>query len=141
MLKEYREFIARGNVVDLAVGVIIGAAFGAITSSLVDDMLMPVIGLLLGNVDFSTLFVVLSNPTNAPVPVTPDEAKAAGIVTLNYGRFVNTIVNFLIIAFAVFLLVRFVNRLRREQPAEPEAPPAPPEEVLLLREIRDSLRR
>lgn len=141
MLKEYREFIARGNVVDLAVGVIIGAAFGAITSSLVDDMLMPVIGLLLGNVDFSTLFVVLSNPTNAPVPVTPDEAKAAGIVTLNYGRFVNTIVNFLIVAFAVFLLVRFVNRLRREQPAEPEAPPAPPEEVLLLREIRDSLRR
>ena len=115
MLQEFKEFIARGNVVDLAVGVIIGGAFGAITTSLVNDVLMPVIGLLLGRVDFSTLFWVLSNPGGAEIPPTPALAKEAGIVTLNYGQFINTIVNFVIIAFAVFMLVRTINRLRREQ--------------------------
>jgi len=141
MLKEFKAFIARGNVVDLAVGVIIGGAFGAITTSLVNDVLMPVIGLLLGRVDFGTLFVVLSNPTGAEVPPTPALAKQAGIVTLNYGQFVNTIVNFLIIAFAVFVLVRIINRLRDEEAKSPGPPAPPPEDILLLREIRDSLKR
>lgn len=141
MVKEFKEFIARGNVVDLAVGVIIGAAFGAITTSLVDDMIMPVVGLLLGNVDFSTAFLVLSNPTGAAIPATPDLAKEAGIVTLNYGLLINAVVNFLIVAFAVFLLVRAVNRIHKQQEAAPEPPAAPSEDVLLLREIRDSLKR
>lgn len=141
MLKEFKEFIARGNVVDLAVGVIIGGAFGAITTSLVNDVLMPVIGLLLGRVDFSTLFLVLSNPGGVEIPSTPALAKEAGIVTLNYGQFINTIVNFVIIAFAVFMLVRTINRLRREQAEAPAPPAAPPEDILLLREIRDSLKR
>lgn len=141
MLKEFKEFIARGNVVDLAVGVIIGAAFGAITTSLVNDVVMPLVGLVLGSVDFSSLFVVLSNPGNVPVPATPEAAKEAGIVTLNYGVFINTVVNFLLIAAAVFVLVKVVNRLRREQAAAPDAPAAPPEDILLLREIRDALQR
>lgn len=141
MLKEFKEFVARGNVVDLAVGVIIAAAFGAITTSLVNDVIMPVIGLVLGRVDFSALFIVLSNPGNVLVPPTPELAKEAGLVTLNYGVFVNTMVNFVIIAFAVFLLVRAINRMRREQAAAPEPPTAPPEDILLLREIRDALKR
>lgn len=140
MFKEFKEFIARGNVIDLAVGIIIGGAFGAITASLVGDMLMPVIGLLLGNVDFSARFVELSNPTGAVV-LTPEAARDAGVVTLNYGLFLNAVINFLIIAFAVFLLVQAVNRMRREQAAAPEEPAAPPEDILLLREIRDALKQ
>jgi large conductance mechanosensitive channel len=143
MLKEFKEFIARGNVIDLAVGVIIGAAFGAITKSVVDDLVMPVIGLLIGKVDFANLFVTLS-PGKLTVPAaTLAEAKAAGAVTLNYGLFINVVINFLLIAFAVFLLVKFVNRLRAQLTgpgAEADAPP-PPEDVLLLREIRDELKR
>ena len=141
MLKEFKEFIARGNVVDLAVGVIIGGAFGGISTSLVDDVIMPAMGLLLGRVDFGSLFVVLSNPGGAPVPATPALAKAAGIVTLNYGAFVNTVVNFVIIAFAVFLIVKAVNRMRRAQNADPDPAAPPPEDILLLREIRDSLKQ
>ena len=138
MVKEFKEFIARGNVIDLAVGVIIGVAFGAITTSLVDDINMPMVGLLIGGVDFSSLFIVLSNPGNVPVPPTPELAKEAGIVTLNYGIFINAVLNFLIIAWAVFMLVKAVNRMRRTEPP----PPAPPtEDVLLLREIRDALKR
>lgn len=143
MLKEFKEFIARGNVIDLAVGVIIGGAFGAITTSLVNDVVMPVVGLLVGKVDFANLFVVLSNGKLAAPPTTLAEAKAAGAATLNYGVFINTIINFLLIAFAVFMLVKFANRVRRQLVAEPEpaetAPP--PEDVLLLREIRDELKR
>jgi large conductance mechanosensitive channel len=141
MLKEFKEFIARGSVVDLAVGVIIGAAFGAITTSLVNDVIMPVVGLLLRGVDFSSMFVVLSNPGNVPVPATPALAKEAGIVTLNYGIFINAVIHFLIVAFAVFVLVKSVNRMRREQAAAPEPPAAPPEDIQLLREIRDALKR
>ena len=141
MLKEFKEFIARGNVIDLAVGVIIGGAFGAITTSLVNDVVMPVVGLLLGRIDFANLFVVLGDASQAPTTVAA--AKAAGVATLNYGLFINTIINFLLIAFAVFLLVKFVNRIRAQVVAAPtpaDAPP-PPEDVLLLREIRDELKR
>jgi large conductance mechanosensitive channel len=142
MLKEFKDFIARGNVIDLAVGVIIGGAFGAITTSLVNDMVMPVVGLLLGRVDFANLFVVLSNGTLAVPPATLAEAKAAGAATLNYGIFINTIINFLLVALAVFMLVKFANRVRRQLLVEPEAAAAPPpEDVILLREIRDELKR
>lgn len=142
MIKEFREFIARGNVIDLAVGVIIGAAFGAITKSVVDDLVMPLIGLIVGNVDFANLFVTLS-PGKLDAPATTlAEAKAAGAVTLNYGLFINVVINFLLIAFAVFLLVKFVNRLRAQMARAPEPPAAPPpEDVLLLREILEELKR
>lgn len=122
MLKEFREFAMKGNVLDMAVGIIIGAAFGAIVNSLVQDVIMPPIGLLLGNVDFSNIFVVLKEGKVAGPYASMAAAKAAGAVTLNFGVFVNTIISFLIVAFAVFLLVRTVNRLRRQE----EAPPAVP---------------
>ena len=139
MFKEFREFAVKGNVLDLAVGIVIGAAFGRIVQSFVDDVLMPPIGLLLGRVDFAEMFAVLKEGAVPPPYPTRAVAKAAGAVTLNYGQFINTIVSFVIVAFAVFLLVKAVNRLRREQEATP--PPAPPEEVILLREIRDAVRR
>lgn len=139
MFREFKEFIARGNVIDLAVGVIIGAAFGAITKSLVDDLVMPVIGLLLGNVDVADLFVTLSPGKLAAPAATLAEAKAAGAVTLNYGVFVNVMFNFLLIALAVFLLVKVVNRVRAQLVGETMAAP-PPEDTLLLREIRDQLK-
>ena len=141
MIKEFKEFAVKGNVVDMAVGIIIGAAFGAIVSSLVDDVIMPPIGLLLGNVDFSNLFVVLKEGTTAGPYVSLAAAQQAGAVTLNYGFFVNTIVSFVIVAFAVFLLVKAVNGLKRKEEARPAAPPKPSEEVVLLTEIRDALKR
>ena len=140
MLREFKEFVARGNVIDLAVGVIIGAAFGAITKSLVDDIVMPIVGLLLGRVDFANLFVVLAPGTLSGPPATLAEAKAAGAATLNYGLFINVVINFLLIAAAVFLLVKVVNRIRQQVAGLPEAAP-PPEDVVLLREIRDELKR
>jgi large conductance mechanosensitive channel len=118
MFKEFKTFAMRGNVLDLAVGVIIGAAFGKIVTSFVSDVLMPPIGLLLGKVDFSNLFVDLSGQHHA----TMAEAKAAGAATLNYGLFINNIIDFLLVAFAVFLLVRQVNRFNREPEAAPAAP-------------------
>jgi large conductance mechanosensitive channel len=139
MLKEFKAFAMRGNVVDMAVGIIIGAAFGSIVKSLVDDVIMPPIGLLLGNVDFSNLFVVLKEGATAAPYSSVAAAKAAGAVTLNYGLFVNAIVSFTIVAFAVFLLIRTINRLKTEEPPPP--PAATPEDVLLLREIRDSLKK
>jgi len=139
MLKEFKTFAMRGNVVDMAVGIIIGAAFGGIVKSLVDDVIMPPIGLLLGNVDFSNLFFVLKEGTVAAPYASVAVAKAAGAVTLNYGLFVNAIVSFIIVAFAVFLLIRTLNRLQAEE--APAAAPATPEDVLLLREIRDSLKK
>jgi large conductance mechanosensitive channel len=121
MLKEFKAFIMRGNVLDLAVGIIIGAAFGSIVKSLVDDVIMPPIGLALGNVDFANLFLLLKpGPTGAPPYATLADAQAAGAVTLNYGLFINSIVTFLIVAFAIFLVVRAANRLR-----PPEAAAAP----------------
>lgn len=122
MLKDFKEFAMRGNIVDMAVGIIIGAAFGTIVNSLVSDILMPPIGLLLGKVDFSNLFVVLKEGTVLGPYASPAAAKAAGAVTINYGIFVNTIISFLIVAFAVFLLVRNINKLKRKE----EVPPAVP---------------
>ncbi len=126
MLKEFREFAMRGNVVDMAVGIIIGAAFGAIVKSLVDDVIMPPIGLLLGNVDFSNLYVVLKEGAAAAAPYASlAEAKKAGAVTLNYGVFINAVVSFTIVAFAVFMLVRTMNRLKAETPAAPASKDCP----------------
>ncbi len=138
MLQEFKTFAMRGNVVDMAVGIIIGAAFGKIVDSLVKDLIMPPIGLLLGKVDFANLFVVLKDGATAGPYPTVDTAAKAGAVTLNYGTFINTAISFVIVAFAVFLLVRMINKLRA---AEEAAPPATPEEVVLLREIRDALKK
>jgi large conductance mechanosensitive channel len=138
MLQEFKAFISRGNVVDLAVGVIIGTAFTAIVTSLVSDLLMPIIGLFTGGVDFTNWFVNLSGTKHATLA----EAQKAGAATLNYGVFLNAIIKFLIIAWAVFLMVKGVNKLsflnRKEEAAAP--PPPPPVEVVLLGEIRDLLK-
>jgi large conductance mechanosensitive channel len=122
MLKEFKEFAMRGNVVDMAVGIIIGAAFGGIISSLVSDVIMPPIGLLLGNVDFSNMFAVLKEGAKAAGPyASVAAAKAAGATTLNYGIFINTIVNFVIVAFAIFLLIKAINQMKRKEAAPPPA--------------------
>lgn len=123
MFKEFKEFAIKGNVIDMAVGIIIGAAFGSIVNSLVNDVIMPPIGLLLGKVDFSNLFIVLKEGTSAPSPYsTLAEAKKAGAVTLNFGLFINTIISFLIVAFSVFLLIKNVNRLKRQKEVPPPVP-------------------
>ncbi len=136
MLKEFKEFIMRGNVLDLAVAVIIGAAFGSIVNSFVNDLLMPPIGLLLGGVDFSNLFLVLDGGSYDTLAA----AQEAGAATLNYGLFVNTIINFLIIAFAIFMVVKAANQMQGEEEEAPEAPPEPSAEEKLLAEIRDLLK-
>ena len=123
MLKEFKEFAMRGNVLDMAVGIIIGAAFGSIVNSLVADVIMPPIGLLLGNIDFSNLFIVLKEGTKAAGPYASlVAAKAAGAVSINYGFFINTVISFLIVAFAIFLLIRGVNQLKRQEAAPPPVP-------------------
>lgn len=122
MIKEFKEFIMRGNVMDMAVGIIIGAAFGGIVKSLVDDVIMPPIGLLLGKVDFANLFAVLKQGATPGPYASTAAAKAAGAVTLNFGLFVNTIINFIIVGFAIFLLVKGVNQLKRQKPAPAAAP-------------------
>jgi large conductance mechanosensitive channel len=139
MLREFREFAIKGNVVDLAVGVIIGAAFGKIVDSLVGDLIMPLVGALIGKLDFSNLFLVLGQ-VPAGTPMTLDALKKTGVPVLAYGNFLTIAVNFLLLAFVIFLMIKQINRLRRESPPPP-TPPAPPEDVVLLREIRDSLRR
>ena len=119
MLNEFKAFAMRGNVVDMAVGIIIGAAFGAIVKSLVDDVIMPPIGMLMGNVDFSNLYFVLKEGAAAVAPYASlADAKKAGAVTINYGVFINSVISFLIVAFAVFMLIRNINRLKQETPAE-----------------------
>lgn len=127
MLKDFKEFAMRGNVVDMAVGIIIGAAFGTIVRSLVSDIIMPPIGLLLGNVDFSNLFVVLRGGAMPGPYASLVDAQAAGAVTLNYGVFINTIISFIIVAFAVFLVIRYINKLKRKEevPAEPTTKECP----------------
>lgn len=116
MLKEFKEFAMRGNVVDMAVGIIIGAAFGAIVKSLVSDIMMPPIGMILGNVDFSNLFLVLKDGTAAGPYLSLAEAQKFGAVTINYGLFLNAVISFIIVAFAVFILIRNINRLRKQEP-------------------------
>jgi large conductance mechanosensitive channel len=141
MLKEFKEFAVKGNVLDMAVGIIIGAAFGTVVQSLVRDVVMPPIGLLLGGVDFTNLFITVSQGDVAGPYATLTAAQEAGAVTINYGVFANAVISFLVVAFAVFMLVRSFNKLKREQEAAP--PPAPPEpsaEEKLLGEIRDLLK-
>ncbi len=138
MLKEFKEFALKGNVMDLAIGFIIGAAFTAIVSSLVDDIIMPPIGLVTGGVDFSQLFVVLDGEGEFN---TIEQAKEAGAVTWNIGLFINAVIKFLIVAFAVFLMVKAINRLTRKQEQKAPEVPKPSEDVVLLREIRDLLAR
>jgi len=123
MLKEFKEFAMRGNVVDMAVGIIIGAAFGTIVKSLVADVIMPPIGLALGNVDFANLFIILKSGAEMAGPYASlADAQAAGAVTLNYGTFINTIISFIIVAFAVFMLIRNINKLKRKEEAPPPEP-------------------
>jgi large conductance mechanosensitive channel len=137
MLKEFRDFAMRGNVLDMAIGVIIGGAFGKIVSSLVSDVLMPPIGLLMGKVDFSSLFLNLSGTPQPSLAA----AKAAGAPTLNYGVFLQSVFDFIIIAFVIFMLVKQVNRFKKEAPPAAPAPPAEPtNEEKLLMEIRDALK-
>lgn len=130
MLKEFKEFAMKGNVVDMAVGIIIGAAFGKIVSSFVGDVIMPPIGVLLGGIDFSNLSLTLKAAT-----------ETAPAVTLSYGKFINTVIDFLIVAFAIFMAIKAMNSLRKKEEAAPAAPPAPPADVQLLTEIRDLLKK
>jgi large conductance mechanosensitive channel len=140
MLQEFKDFAMKGNVLDMAVGIIIGAAFGTIIQSLVNDVVMPPVGLLLGGVDFTELFVVLSEGAAAGPYTTLAAAQEAGAVTINYGLFVNALVSFLIVAFAVFTVVRSFNRLKKQEEEAPAAPPAPSAEESLLAEIRDLIK-
>ncbi|MBM3115436.1 large conductance mechanosensitive channel protein MscL [Jeongeupia naejangsanensis] len=139
MFKEFKEFAMRGNVIDLAVGVVIGAAFGKIVDSLVKDVIMPPLGFLIGKVDFANLFLTLSEGKIPGPYASLDAAQKAGAVTLNFGVFINTMISFIIVAFAIFLVVKAMNKLKREEPAA--APASPPEDVQLLREIRDLLKK
>jgi large conductance mechanosensitive channel len=138
MASEFREFAVKGNVIDLAVGIIIGAAFTKIVESLVADLIMPVIGRLMGGLDFTNYFIALS-AIPAGVPNTLEAVRKAGVPVIAWGNFTNIVINFIILAFVVFMMVRQINRLRRAPQAA--APAAPPEDVVLLREIRDSLRQ
>lgn len=134
MISEFKEFAMRGNVIDLAVGVVIGAAFGKIVSSLVGDVVMPVVGTLLGGVNFSDLAVIL-----VPAQLGPDGKEIAAAVLLKYGAFLQSVLDFALVAFAIFLMVKGVNRLQRRREEAPAAPPAPSEEIVLLTQIRDAL--
>lgn len=139
MLKEFREFALKGNVVDLAIGVIIGAAFGAIVSSMVADVIMPVVGLATGGVDFSQRYLLLKDGMPPGPYATVAAAKEAGAVTLNYGLLINLIINFVIIAFVLFMVIKAINAAKRQQAAAP-APAPPSKEEMLLTEIRDLLK-
>ncbi|MDP2000532.1 MAG: large conductance mechanosensitive channel protein MscL [Rhodoferax sp.] len=140
MVQEFKEFAIKGNVMDLAVGVIIGAAFGKIVDSVVSDLIMPLVGIVFGKLDFSSLFVVLGQvPTGTAM--TLDALKKAGVPVLAYGSFITVAVNFAILAFIIFMMVKQVNRLKKSTPAPVAAPAATPEDILLLREIRDNLKR
>ncbi len=137
MMQEFKDFAMRGNVVDLAVGVVIGGAFGKIVDSMVKDVIMPVVGKILGGVDFKQLYINLGDQAYE----TLDAAEKAGAPLIKYGAFINTIVDFVIVAFVIFMVIKAMNKMKREAPAAPAEPPATPEDVLLLREIRDSLRK
>ena len=140
MMSEFREFAVKGSVVDLAVGVIIGGAFGKIVDSLVKDLIMPIVGAIFGGLDFSQWFIVLRQPPASYTgPMTYEALTKAGVPLFAYGNFITIAINFVILAFIIFLMVRAINRLRRKEP--PPAPAAPPEEIMLLREIRDAVKR
>ncbi len=136
MLKEFKEFAMRGNVIDMAVGIVIGAAFGKIVSSLVGDVIMPPIGRLMGKVDFSNLFISLTGTHYDSLKA----AKDAGAATLNYGLFLNTVIDFVIVAFALFVVIKAMNAAKRKEEAKPAPPPEPPAQEKLLVEIRDLLK-
>ena len=140
MLQEFKEFAVKGNVIDLAVGVIIGGAFGKIVDSVVADLIMPLVGLVFGKLDFSNLFLVLGSIPEGTARTLAD-LKKAGVPVFAYGSFITVAVNFLILAFIIFIMIKQVNRLKREAPAAPAADPVTPEDIQLLREIRDSLKR
>jgi large conductance mechanosensitive channel len=137
MLKEFKEFAMRGNMLDMAVGIIMGAAFGGLVNSMVNDILMPIVGAITGGVDFSNFFVNLSGPQDQFPSL--EAAKAAGAATVNWGFFINLVINFIIVAFVMFLLIKGMNKMRKEAPAAP--PPAPPRSETLLEEIRDLLKK
>ena len=137
---EFKEFAVKGNVMDLAIGVIIGGAFGKIVDSVVNDLIMPVVGTIIGSLDFSNLFVVLGRNPNGLTALA--ELKKAGVPVLAYGSFITVAVNFVILAFIIFMMVKQINRLKKTEPAPaPAAPPPTPEDVVLLREIRDALKK
>ena len=140
MMTEFKEFAVKGNVMDLAVGVIIGGAFGKIVESVVGDMVMPIVGAIIGKLDFSNLFITLGQIPEGTARTLAD-LKKAGVPVFAYGNFITVAVNFAILAFIIFMMVKQINRLKKEAPAEPEAAPATPEDVVLLREIRDSLKK
>lgn len=137
MLKEFKEFLIKGNMIDMAVGIIIGAAFGTVVKSLVNDVIMPPIGLLLGGIDFTNLFINLGEGSYETLKAAQD----AGAATINYGSFINNVITLLIVGFAVFMLVRSVNKMQKKAEEAPAAPAKPSDEVLLLTEIRDSLKK
>ena len=140
VMSEFREFAVKGSVIDLAVGVIIGSAFGKIVDSLVKDLIMPIVGAIFGGLDFSQWFILLrSPPAGYAGPMTYEALTKAGVPLFAYGNFITIAINFLILAFIIFMMVRAINRLKRKEPPPP--PAAPPEEVMLLREIRDGLKR
>ena len=141
MLKEFREFALKGNVVDLSVGVIVGAAFGKIVDAMVVDLIMPLVSMVFGRLDFSNYFIALAQVPET-VPLTLDALKKAGIPVFAYGNFITVAVNFLILAFVIFLMVKQINRMKRAEAAPvAQAPASTPEDILLLREIRDQLKR
>jgi large conductance mechanosensitive channel len=142
MVQEFKDFAIKGNVIDLAVGVIIGGAFGKIVDSVVADLIMPLVGAAFGKLDFSNLFLVLGNVPPG-TGTTLDALRKAGVPVFAYGNFITVAVNFAILAFIIFIMVKQINRLKREKPAEPVAAPEPvtPEDIVLLREIRDSLKK
>ena len=140
MMQEFKEFAVKGNVIDLAVGVIIGAAFGKIVESVVGDLILPIVGAVVGKIDFSNMFVVMGT-VPAGTTMTLDALKKAGVPVLAYGNFITVAVNFAILAFIIFLMVKQINRLKKETPSAEQAPAVTPEDVVLLREIRDSLKK
>ena len=140
MMQEFREFAVKGNVVDLAVGVIIGAAFGKIVDAVVSDLIMPVVGMVFGKMDFSSLYILLGTvPPGTDMSL--DALRKVGVPVFAYGHFLTVLLNFFMLAFIIFMMIKQINRLKRQQPAPPTVPVVTPEDVLLLREIRDSLKK